>query len=204
MPKALRDEKETQQNKKSSKYNWANFVLAICCWAWSLPLSVGGMLSETPMETANFSFTNYYLLTISSGSGRKLVSTSTQCWSPIWLRPVQALCTLPQSPWLHLYVSPVLARRSCLLGVLHPTGSYTISTSSSSGFFELSGERFVGDIPFRTECSKVSHSPRIVQLQVSVFVMMPCRRKLVDTTWLTHMCTHRDCSSMHRACTDLS
>lgn len=136
MPKALSDKKETQQNKKSSKYNWANFVLAICCWAWSLPLSGVGIPSETPMETANFSFMNYYLLMISSGSGRKLVSTSTQCWSPIWLRPVQFLCTIPQSPWLHLYVSPVLSRRSCLLSVLHPTGSYTISTSFSSGFFE--------------------------------------------------------------------
>lgn len=61
--------KRNTTKQKSSKYNWANFVLAICCWAWSLPLSVVGMPSETPMETANFFFMTYYLLTISSGSG---------------------------------------------------------------------------------------------------------------------------------------
>ena len=54
-------------------------------------------------------------------------------------------------------------RGAYFLDVLHPSGSYTLSTSSSSGLPELYGERFDGDIPFRTECSKVSHSLHIVQ-----------------------------------------
>jgi hypothetical protein len=38
------------------------------------------------------------------------------------------------------------------------SGSYTLSVSSSAGFYEPWGEGFVGVILFRGVCSKVSHS----------------------------------------------
>jgi len=50
-------------------------------------------------------------------------------------------------------------RRSCFFGAFH----YTLSASSS---LSPEGERLDGDDPFRTECSKVSHSLCIVQLWV--------------------------------------
>ena len=38
-----------------------------------------------------------------------------------------------------------------------PSGSYTLSTFSSSEFPEPKGEGFIGEIPFRAVCPKVSH-----------------------------------------------
>jgi hypothetical protein len=45
-----------------------------------------------------------------------------------------------------------------------PSGSYNISTSSSSQFPEFWAEGFDDNFLFRTECSKVSHFLHIVQL----------------------------------------
>ena len=39
-----------------------------------------------------------------------------------------------------------------------PLGFYALSTSSSAGFYERLGKGFDGEVPFRTECFKVSHS----------------------------------------------
>lgn len=51
-----------------------------------------------------------------------------------------------------------------------PSGFYDPSTSSSTRFFEPRGERFYGETPSMTKCSKLSHSPPSVKLWVSVFV----------------------------------
>jgi hypothetical protein len=48
----------------------------------------------------------------------------------------------------------------------------TLSFSFSAGFPELRGEEFDGDIPFRAECPKVSHS-----------VMSGCRSLLSVPIW---------------------
>lgn len=58
-----------------------------------------------------------------------------------------------------------------------PSRSYTASASSFSGFPELRGVGFDGDIPFRTVCSKISHPLHNVQLWVAAFVPICCRRK---------------------------
>lgn len=52
-----------------------------------------------------------------------------------------------------------------------PSGSYTVSASSLSEFPELKEEGFVGDIPFRPECSKVYYALQIVWSQAFVFVL---------------------------------
>ncbi|KAL6034723.1 hypothetical protein STEG23_001702, partial [Scotinomys teguina] len=71
-------------------------------------------------------------------------TSSSQCWDPIWLEPIQVLYTLPQS-------YPVALR--------------------DVGLDE--------DIPFKTKCSIVSYSLYIVQLWVSAFVPIYCRKKLL-------------------------
>lgn len=76
-------------------------MLAICCWAWSLPLSGVGIPSETPMETANFSFMNYYLLMISSGSGRNLCPLRLSVGAPSDSDPCSSCA---QSHNLHDYI----------------------------------------------------------------------------------------------------
>ena len=53
------------------------------------------------------------------------------------------------------------------------------SSSKSTGFTELWGEGFDGDIPFRAECSEVSHSLHNVWLWVFVFVHICCWRKFL-------------------------
>ena len=83
-----------------------------------------------------------------------------------------------QSLWIHLCVSSVF-RRPCFLVSSIPSGSYNLSTSSSPGFPELWWEGFDGDIPFRTECSKVSHCLPNVWLSVSLIVPICCTRKLL-------------------------
>ena len=42
--------------------------------------------------------------------------------------------------------------------------SFTLSASFTKEFLEPQGEEFDDDIPFRAECSKISHSLYIVQL----------------------------------------
>lgn len=59
-----------------------------------------------------------------------------------------------------------------------PFGSY-IPSASSAEFPETWEEEFDGDIPFRSECPKVSHSLHIVQGWVSKFVPVYCRGTLL-------------------------
>ena len=48
-----------------------------------------------------------------------------------------------------------------------PSGSYKLSTLTSARFSEPEREGFDGDIPFRAECSKVSHSLLWVSMLLS-------------------------------------
>lgn len=55
-PKKGKKKKPQQSNMKQKnlqKYLWINLVLAIYCWAWSLPLSVVNIVSETPLKKTN-------------------------------------------------------------------------------------------------------------------------------------------------------
>lgn len=79
------------------------------------------------------------------------------------LGPVLSLCMLPQSEFS--CVSNFLFLKDLVsLMFSIPTDSYDLSTFSSAVFPKHQGERADSDIPFKTECSKVSYSPHIVQL----------------------------------------
>jgi hypothetical protein len=66
---------------------------------------------------------------------------------------------------------------SCWVSAPCPPGSPILFSSSSMVFPELWGERFDGDIPFRDQCPKVSHSLHNVWLCVSVFDSICCKEK---------------------------
>lgn len=51
--------------------------------------------------------------------------------SQCWVRPVQAVCMIPQSLWIHMYVSPVVSRRPCFLGVFQSLLALTMFLSTS-------------------------------------------------------------------------
>lgn len=55
----------------------------------------------------------------------------------------------------------------------------TLFLPSLSGFPKPCGEEYNGDITFRLECSKVSHSLHIAWLWVSVFDLSYCRKNLL-------------------------
>ena len=89
-------------------------------------------------------------------SHKNIMKSSCKC-KGTWSRPVQALCMLPVSvscsvPW------SVVFWRPCFLGIPILSDSCALSAPSSSEFPEHWGEGFDGDIPFRTECFKVSHT----------------------------------------------
>ena len=72
----------------------------------------------------------------------------------------------------------------CLEGIVYfvisiPMTLTIVFASSSAKFYDASGERFDGGLPFRTECAKVSHSLNIAQLWISIFGPYYCRRKLL-------------------------
>lgn len=81
---------------------------------------------------------------------------------PPCMAPQSLSSYVPQSYWF---------RTPCVLGCPRPR-SYTLSPSSSDG-----------DIPFRTECYKVSDSLCNVWLWVSIFFLNYCQFKLV--WWLS-------------------
>lgn len=106
---------------------------------------------------------------MASWLGWNFVSTSpSQCWDFVWFEPVQVLCLLPQ---------PLSSHQSGVSGTTTP-GSYGLPTSS---FSQIQGPCWEGlDIPFMTECSKLSHSMHVVQLWVSVLSTVYCKNELPD------------------------
>lgn len=101
----------------------------------------------------------------------------------MWLRPVQLL----QSRWVHMYVL-------CLEGLVFSVssiliGSFHLSIFSPTKFPKPWGDGLEGDIPFRTDGSKVSHSLSAVQLRASLFVSIYCRKKRLSWWLLLHLIT---------------
>ena len=67
---------------------------------------------------------------------------------------MQALCSMQQSLYVCMCTGSAVYRRLCYFQVSSIlSGSYTLSVSSSAEFSKAWGERFDGDILFRTECS---------------------------------------------------
>lgn len=73
---------------------------------------------------------------------------------------------LPLSLWV--YKSILLYLGICFFGVLHHLFTL-ISTSSSTEHPELWEDRFDGNISFRNQCCKISHSLYINQVRATVF-----------------------------------
>lgn len=96
-----------------------------------------------PLEKTDFLFVSSCQLEIVTGLRRPSSS-------PLNARTTSGpdLCLLLQSLGVHMCVRPAVLRRPCLLGVLHFPCSWSLSTSSSTGFPEawFGGS---GDSPFR-------------------------------------------------------
>lgn len=89
-----------------------------------------------------------------------------------------------QTLWVCISVNPVKCWEETVFGAFLPTSSYSLFASSSIPFPDPWGEEFDGDISFRAEYSKVSHSLHYVWLWVAVFVPICCRRKIA-CWWLS-------------------
>jgi hypothetical protein len=123
----------------------------------------------------NFSFASSFQLEIGSGSGMGSWVTSFTLSDSDMSR----LCECCQSLWVYLCLSPAVSRRPCFIGVLH---LFWLLDSVHFFFCKVSrdrGEKFDGDIPFKTQCYKVSYSLHIVQLWITIFVPISCRMKLL-------------------------
>lgn len=76
------------------------------------------LTSETLSEKANFSFASGCQQLLGQGWGPMSISTFSTGTPPDF--NLCRLCMLPQSLLVHNCVGPVLSRRSCFLGALHP------------------------------------------------------------------------------------
>lgn len=119
-----------------------------------------------------------------------LVSTSLSASTPSGTDPWRPRACL-QSLWVYMCTGPAVYSGPCFLGVLYPLWLLKSSCPSTALFPEMWEEGFDEDIPFSTECFKVSHSLYIVQLWVSAFDPICCR------TWPVCMIAEQD--SIRRA-----
>lgn len=124
--------------------------------------------NETPLEKNKLSFLSCYLFEINYGLGMEAsFHFSSQCWEHIWwCRTVQGMHVGTVS--VNSYVNRSYSVQRALFP-LDPSSLLAlknVSTSTSLGFSELTGEGLNGDIPFMIECFNVSHSLQIVQLWV--------------------------------------
>lgn len=142
--------------QKSSK-NIAEFILFwsfIYFWAWDQ--SVFNIPSETIGEKYFF-----YCEQLSTGDNlwvrNGTCALISQHWGLIWL--AGSACYQSLSSYVQ-----VVSRRLCFLGVVYPHWLLKSFYLLSSKIPWASEERFNGDITFRTECFKASHSLFIVLL----------------------------------------
>ena len=150
-----------------------HFVLAMM-GVQNLFLTIGVCIpSEAFLDKISFSLASSYQLKLVSGLG---VGTCVHFsdLAPHLLEthaiPLDA-ATVPE----FMPIS-ILLCLGCFVSLMRsfPSDSQNHSASCTTKF---SGEGSDGGILFRTECSKVSHSLHMIQLCVSVFVLMGCRRK---------------------------
>lgn len=94
----------------------------------------------------------------------------------VWCSPFQALCMHSGSVSSPVHISQYCSFTRPSSPEVFPSGSYILTPSSSTGFFEHWGERFDKDMQFSSEDF---HSLHIFTLGVSVTVFIYCRRKLL-------------------------
>lgn len=90
-----------------------------------------------------------------------------QCWAPDWFELMHTLCLLLYSMQVHMCTTTVVSRRHCFLGIIFPSPfPHGYLSPERVGVYE--------DIPFRTECSKISHSAYFLVLG-SVLALIYCK-----------------------------
>lgn len=156
-------------DKSLQKYPWIYFMLALYCWTWSLLLNITNIFCEIQLKKTKFSLESLCQLEIASSS----------VLGPCPIEPVQSLCLRPRSPWVHTCVTPPVSKDTVSLELPISFGSFILSASCSTQLLKSWGERLDEDIPFRVECSKISHSLHTAQLWVSVLTTVYYRRKLL-------------------------
>ena len=110
-------------------------------------------------------------------SGTDLCKLWECCLSPFEF--MQGLCKLLPFLWVHLHINHADLEGLVFLVSSHPTGFCSLSSFSSKGLPECLGKESDGNIPFKAECSKSSHSLLNVWLWVlDVFAPLCYRRKL--------------------------
>lgn len=109
------------ESKKLKRYQWVHFLLAIYCWAWSLPLREVCLPSENPSEKKpKFSCTSGYQWEIAFGLGWGDMSASAFS-SRILLVQNQAGLMDAASSCVRSHAQQFSwFRGACILGVLHP------------------------------------------------------------------------------------
>ena len=103
-----------------------------------------------------------------------------KCWNSIWPSPVQALCLLSQSLWVHICIHfVVLEGLDSLVSSIHQ--ALTVFHLLFCIVPDLWGEEFDGDVPFRIEYPR---SPLLWPLSTCEWVLIYCRRRLL-WQWLS-------------------
>jgi hypothetical protein len=137
-------------------------------WAWGLPLSVVCISKEILLSSflLNFSFASFQLEIASELEMEACVHLPSQGRDASGLEPRRSYASCHGLCGFICATIPLCLERLVSLVSSSPSDSSTLSASSSAGLSEPSGEGFDGDIPCRTECSRVSHSLYIVQLYI--------------------------------------
>lgn len=89
--------------------------------------------ARLPWRKVIFPLAGRYPLPTASWLGREPMSACpSQSWDPVWLEPVQALCTICE---VCMHVSPAVSGRHSFLGFMHPLWPLqTIMFNSQQGF----------------------------------------------------------------------
>ena len=98
-------------------------------------------------------------------------------------KPIQSLCMLSPSLWVHVWVRSAVSRRPCFLACLHFLYLLWFFCLLFNRVPEPKREEFDENIPFKTMNSEVSHTLCNVWLWVSVFVPCAARGSYSDEDW---------------------
>lgn len=143
------------------------FVLIIYCWEWDLSLSMVCILSETPLKQLisplSFLFRDDICVHFLPFNARTL---------PDWFL---CRCCLCNSLSVSSYVCPVVSGRHYLYHSSFLALRFLLHFCVVT---ELWGERFGEDVLIKAEYYKVPHFLHTVQLWVSAFTLIYCRRNL--------------------------
>ena len=120
-------------DRKPPKDAIQSILCAIYCCAWSLPLRVVCFSSETLTEKTNFWFANSYKLETTSGSGVRCAPICLISRTPLNADPCGPCHAATICCFICALVMLYLESHASLVSS-NPSGSYTLSASSSTEF----------------------------------------------------------------------